>query len=876
LPQSSALPPDSKPDAQPTASVSRPNSTTSLRAVGEVLWRRRLLASSILGGLLLLCLLYCLVAPNQYEATAEVALRTSPAAPLGLEAAEPMAAASILSAPLQLETLANVLRSEQLAWKVIGEVKLYAAPVFYGRFAQRFPDFKIDAPTPEAREYLLDRFARRLHVQTVPRSLVIQIRFRSKDAALSAAVVNALIRAYGQQEGEARVEATAEATNWLQSQLKSLKAQVDQQDQKLAAFQKQHGIVSQPDIMANGQQGESQHSSTLKQIDELGPQLVAATTERILRESEFHAASMGNPELVLASDTRLEAESGGLATAVLEQIRARHSALEEEQAQLSAEHGPNFPRVVEIRRQLDDLDAQKKAEDAKLVERFRSAWTTAQEREQMVRKSLEDATAEGMAENQAATEYAVMRQEANSSHDVYLRVKEKVEQAGLVAGVHASSISVVDAARQPAKPVAPDLPVYIAITFFAGLWLAVGGVLMVESWTKNGARTAALVLVALLAGAAAQGQPPSPNLNGVPPGISHFPPATQPSNLPSAKEAPTVWDNPAAAGQAGLPPLATALSNAPMAAPIGPGDALEITESHTPEFHSAVRVSTNGTVTLPMLGEVDLLGLDERGAALAIEKALVGKGMLLHPQVTVLVTGYAGQDVSVLGEVTRPGVYPYTLHHRLLDLISAASGMAPSAGRLVNIYHRSDAQTAHAVVLDPGGTDTGNDHNPELLPGDTVQVSRAGLVYVIGDVVRPGGFPVDPAQGLTVVQALSLAWGTTLNAGSAKALLIHEQKGGRTMTTLNLGRMMHGKDQDQPIHDRDILYVPHSLAKELAAKALESAIQSAVGLSIYSGLVYSQWRTVSTTATSVANSTTSTTGTGTAGTTTTTTTTTSK
>ncbi len=233
-------------------------------------------------------------------------------------------------------------------------------------------------------------------------------------------------------------------------------------------------------------------------------------------------------------------------------------------------------------------------------------------------------------------------------------------------------------------------------------------------------------------------------------------------------------------------------------------------------------------------------GLDEQSAAHAIEAALVTQGMLLHPLVSVLVISYAGQDVSVLGEVVRPGVYPYTLHHRLLDLISAASGLSPSAGRLVNVFHRDDAKTPHPVVLDPSGTDTAADHNPELAPGDTVQVSRAGLVYVVGDVQRPGGFPVDPAQGLTVVQAISLAWGPTQNASMAKALLIREQKGGRTITTLNLKRMLHGQEPDQPVRDHDILYVPDSTGKNLWNKTMEAAIQSAIGVTIYAGLVYSQ------------------------------------
>ena len=244
--------------------------------------------------------------------------------------------------------------------------------------------------------------------------------------------------------------------------------------------------------------------------------------------------------------------------------------------------------------------------------------------------------------------------------------------------------------------------------------------------------------------------------------------------------------------------------------------------------------------------QVRLVGLSEQGASREIEKAFLDAGMLLHPQVSVLVTSAVGQDVSVLGEVARPGVYAYTVHHRLLDLISAASGLSANAGRLVSVFHREDAQTAHPFVLDPTGTGTGSkadskmDRNPELAPGDTVLVSRAGLAYVIGDVVRPGGFAVDPVQGLTVVQALSLAWGATPNASVSKAILIRDQPGGRTLTTLNLRRMIRGQDPDLAMRDRNIMFVPDSAAKNLMNKSLESAIQSAIGVSIYAGLVYSQ------------------------------------
>jgi polysaccharide export outer membrane protein len=828
------------PAAPDPANTVRPAST-SLRDLWRVVRRRRGVVATILGALLVACILYCLIAPNQYEAVGRVELRAAPVSSLSLDGAEAQIPTSILSAPIALETLASVLRSDRLAWRVIVALKLYEAPGFRGNFASRFSGFSPDKSTPEAQAWLLDRFSRRLHVQSLPRTMLVEIRFRSRDAALSAAVVNALIAAYGDQETESQIQATAQASGWLSSQLAELKTRVDRDQQRLAAFEDQHGIVSAPEVMANGQPGETEHSSALLQIDELSRQLVAAITDRILAEAEYRAASQGDPETVIASDPWLQANNASFATALLEQVHARRSDLEQEQAQLSAEHGPGFPRVVEISRQLADLDRQKQAEDAKLVERFRSNWQTAQDREQLVRNSLQQATNEGMKLNEAATEYAVMRQEANASHDLYLRVQEKAEEAGFAAGVRSSNISVVDYARQPVKPVSPDLPLYLAITFFVGLWIAVGAALLREALGSPGVRLVLALIVLLGAGVSLRAQAPTPNTSGLPAGVASFPQSQETRSLPNPKEAPAIWnDAGGAAPTAGVPPSAGTQSSAPMPAPIGPGDFLEIAEYHTPEFHSTVRVSAEGTVTLPLIGEVKLAGKDEQGAARAIEAALLAKGMLLHPLVSVLVTAYAGQDVSVLGEVTRPGVYPYTFHHRLLDLISAASGLSPNAGRLVNVFHQGDSKTPHAVVLDPSGTDTSSDHNPELSPGDTVQVSRAGLVYVVGDVIRPGGFAVDPVQGLTVVQALSLAWGPSQNAAVGKALLIREQKGGRTMIALNIRRMLRGQDPDQPVQDRDILYVPDSEAKNLLNRTLESAIQSTIGVTIYSALVYSQ------------------------------------
>ena len=826
------------------APARRDSSATSLRDLWETLTRRRRLIFSIVGGLLLACLLYCLIAPNQYEAQAQVELRTAPASALSLESSEPIISASILSAPVELETTAGVLRSEKLAWQVITGMKLYQTPGFAGSFARRFPGFRPDAPDTDAanidaRAWLLKRFEDCLSVETIPRTLLIRIRFRSRDAVLSAAVVNRLLQSYVEQDRDLQVRATAQASGWLQKQLAVLKQREKMADEQLAAYESAHGILSSPGMLPSGQMGETDHDSTLLEVDELSRQLVAATSDRILREAEYRTAEKGDPELVVASDPGLQTGDSGFVTDLLEQIRSRRSALEQQEAQLTLEDGPNFPQVVEIRRQVQDLNRQEKAEDAKLVQRFRSAWQTAEDREQLLRKSLSELTGQGAALNAAAAQYAAMRQEADASHALYVQVLEKVEEAGLAAGVHNSNIAVVDPALPPAKPVAPNLPLYMAITLFVSLWLALAAALVAESLRPPAVRAGIVVLAVVGFCSLGHAQAPTPSTSGLPTGVASFPQTPERKNVPNAKEAPPVWNGVGTTGAAATATAAGARYAEPMPAPIAPGDSLDVSEYHTPEFHTQVRVAGDGTVTLPLIGEIHLAGLDEQGAAHAIEKALVAKGMLLHPLVSVVVTVYAGQDVSVLGEVARPGVYPYTVHHRLLDLISAASGLKPTAGRLVNIFHRNDPRTPHPVLLDPSGTEPGN-HNPELSPGDTVQVSQAGLVYVVGAVVRPGGFTVDPSQGLTVVQALSLAWGPTQTAATTKALLIREQKGGRTIIDLNLKRMLQGKEPDLPIRDHDIVYVPESEAKNLWNRTMESVIQSTIGVTIYSGLVYSQ------------------------------------
>lgn len=786
----------------------------------------------LFGGVLLACLAYCLAIPREYEAKARIALRIAPATGLNLDGTDGSYSGSFASGQTQLETLTSVFRSDQLAWRVIDEARLYREPAFAHGIIERYPGFRPEAPGLEARAKLLERFQDSLRVRTIPRTLLMEVRFRCRDAGLAARVVNALIKDYQDEETETQILATAQVSGWLERQLAVLKSRADQDEVRLADFQKKHGLLITPETLANGQPGSVEHVAPLREVDDLANELVAASADRILREAEYRAATQGDPELVLAADPRLEGETGGLSVTAFRELHARRSSLEQEQAQLSPEHGPNFPRAIEIRAQIQDLDKQLQAEDARLRERFRGAWKTAQNREKLLQQSLEERTGEGQEANAAASQYQRMRREADASEELYLRMQDKVASAGLAAGVHGSEFWVVDPAEAPVKTAVPNAPLDFAIALFAGMWLALGGVFVMENLRPSARGTLVLLCAALLGGFCARAQAPTPSTSGLPTGVAKIPGSTVMRASPNANEAPSVW-NTAAPGA--IPAVGRLAAELP--GPIVPGDLLDVSEFYTPEFHSVVRVSAAGTVLLPMVGEVKVLGQDETGAARAIAVALVDKGILTHPQISVLATAIVGQDVTVLGEVLRPGVYPFGVHHRLFDVIAAASGLSPAAGSVVHIMHRDGPDKPELVALD---FDAETSVNPELMPGDTVEVSRAGVVYVVGDVIRPGGFTMEPAQPMTVLQAVSLAWGPTQNAVLNKALLIHEQNGSRTVTTLNLKRMLRGLDPDLPIGARDILFVPDSAMKNLWNRSLESVVQSAAGVSIYAGLVYSQ------------------------------------
>jgi polysaccharide export outer membrane protein len=264
---------------------------------------------------------------------------------------------------------------------------------------------------------------------------------------------------------------------------------------------------------------------------------------------------------------------------------------------------------------------------------------------------------------------------------------------------------------------------------------------------------------------------------------------------------------------------------------ISAGDLLDLNVFDTPELSTKLRVDEHGTVTLPLGGVVPVSGLTAEQAARAFETRFRMMDILKDPHVSVTVLEYATQGITVLGEVKNPGVYPLLGRHDLLDLISAAGGVTPNAGKAVTVTHRDDPDHPTAVRVDsnPGATQA---FNVDVLPGDTIMVSRAGIVYVVGDVGKPGGFLIENNDRLTVLQAIALAQGTNRTASLNHAKLIRRTKTGREELLVPLKKILSNKAPDQTLVGGDILFVPGSGPKN-ALRGAQGVLSSAAGAAIY-------------------------------------------
>jgi len=278
---------------------------------------------------------------------------------------------------------------------------------------------------------------------------------------------------------------------------------------------------------------------------------------------------------------------------------------------------------------------------------------------------------------------------------------------------------------------------------------------------------------------------------------------------------------------------ATANTSLSAALPLGPGDLIDVRTFETPELSGKLRVNEKGEITLPIGGAVTIRGLTAEQVGVAIEERFRQRNILRDPHVNVFVDEYSTQGVTVAGEVKLPGIYPWSGKHTVLDFISVAGGLTPYASKTVTISRKDREQVISFHLSDSLQTASGADL--EARPGDRILVARAGVVYVVGDVGRPGGYLIDGNDTVTVLKALALAQGMNKTA-KYDAKLLRNAPAGRTESDLPLKKILANQATDPKLEDGDIVFVPVSGGKQFAEKSVTSIMQMAVGVVIYGRL----------------------------------------
>lgn len=235
---------------------------------------------------------------------------------------------------------------------------------------------------------------------------------------------------------------------------------------------------------------------------------------------------------------------------------------------------------------------------------------------------------------------------------------------------------------------------------------------------------------------------------------------------------------------------------------LGMGDMVRITVFRNPDLTTEARVSERGTVLFPMIGEVQVAGLTPSQAGKRIADKLTAGRYVVNPEVTVSMMQVNSRQVSVLGNVNKPGRYPIdaqTAH--LTDFIAVAGGLSPTGSDEVTVVSNKDGKTMKrdvdlAQIFDGGDVS----QNIELAPGDTIYVHKAPMVYVYGEVQKGGAYRVEP--NMTVMQAIAMGGGVTPR-GTLRGLKISRREGGSV-------REINARLTDTVKPD-DVVYVSESL-----------------------------------------------------------------
>jgi polysaccharide export outer membrane protein len=245
---------------------------------------------------------------------------------------------------------------------------------------------------------------------------------------------------------------------------------------------------------------------------------------------------------------------------------------------------------------------------------------------------------------------------------------------------------------------------------------------------------------------------------------------------------------------------------------IGPRDLLEIRVFETPELNVTRRVSEDGKINLPLVGDVEVAGMTETEAAAKIKGVLEGK-LLVRASVALQVQEFRSRPISVIGAVRQPGNLAFSGRWTLLEAITAAGGLTEGHGNLIYVLRRSDLGLSDQVAIQVNDLLVRADPkvNIPILSGDLINVPSAVdvTIYCLGEIRQPGALSFKSSDRITLLSVIARAGGLTERAAS-KILIKREGGGAKSEITADFKRILAGKEPDVELQPGDVVVVKES------------------------------------------------------------------
>lgn len=476
----------------------QPPAEMTIEGFAALLVRRRVLVATVMAVVVTAAFIKYASSTRMYKSSATIQVQKDSVDALSLN--EMMSAneapADAVESNIALQTQAQILQSEALAFRVIKGLHLEdtadfqphpsAAGWVIGLFSHPEnvdPSGVALEDSPGRGSHAVKVFESNLKVKPLSGTRLISIEYLSSDARVAAAVVNSLVENLIDYNFETRQGATQKASGWLANQLSDLRRQSEELQTRVVKMQRDSGMFSDGQMDAQGRQ--QVYAPALDRLQQASIRLGEAKSARILKGALYEAIRRGDPELIsnLAGSGSLQGSSPGVtgSLALLQNLRQQEALTQAQLNELSAKFGPNYPKIAELQAGLAGTQRAIRDESARIAARARNDYETAVNIERKEAQDFEDQKNQAESLNSKAIEYEITRQEATQSRSLYESLLGRLKEADLVAGLRSSNIAPLDAARVAAKPAKPSLILYAAAGLAGGIILGIISALVREA-----------------------------------------------------------------------------------------------------------------------------------------------------------------------------------------------------------------------------------------------------------------------------------------------------------------------------------------------------------------------------------------------------------